>query len=66
MMGILVAKGLHTATSFHNKTGTLLKVINVFQSAILTLFTVTSIQSISKRTRKPENLKQGNKNKTQQ
>ena len=65
MMGILVAKGLHTATSFHNKAGTLLKVINVFQSAILTLFTVASIQSISKKT-KPENLKQGNKNKTQQ
>ena len=65
MMGILVAKGLHTATSFHNKAGTLLKVINVFQSAILTLFTVASIQSISIKT-KPENLIQGNKNKTQQ
>ena len=45
-------------TSIQSKTGILLKVINVFCSENVTLFTVTSIHSISKSKNKTETPKE--------
>ena len=41
---------LYTAANIHTKAGILLKLLNVFRSENLVLFTVTNINSIRKKT----------------